>query len=154
MNESQALIEAVLLETLRRGERTSIVVAGTSMEPWIRQGDRVWLEPFAQGAWPVAIGDVVLVADDRIRQLHRVIACEGGEFIVKGDACDGGAWKVAPALVIARATSIDRRGCMVHLSSLASRIIAASSPYSRFYHRLLMLGVRLFRCAPLGPDRR
>ncbi|MBI3073905.1 MAG: S24/S26 family peptidase [Deltaproteobacteria bacterium] len=147
MNESQRAIESVVLETLRRGDRTSIVVAGTSMEPWIRQGDRVWLEPLARGELSFRVGDVVLIADDRIRQLHRIIGIDGAGFVVKGDACDGGALRVAPSLVLGRATSLERRGRSVPFRRLAGRVIAACSPYSRFYHRPLMLVVRFYRRA-------
>jgi signal peptidase I len=147
MKESQRTIESVVLETLRRGARTSIVVAGISMEPWIRRGDRVWLLPFARGARRLSVGDVVLVADDRIRQLHRVIAMDGAGVVVKGDACDGGAWKVAPPLIVARATSLERRGRAIPLNRVLGRLIALSSPYTRYYHRILMLAIRLYRRA-------
>ena len=145
MNERELAIEAVVLETLRRGERSSIVVAGMSMEPWIRRGDRVWLEPVGVGARPLAVGDVVLVADDRIRQIHRVIAMDGGGLVVKGDACAGGAWEIAASLVAARATSIERRGRSIPMRPWLGRFVAACSPYARYYNRLLMLAIRLFR---------
>ena len=82
----------VIRAALERGQRVRMTVSGSSMLPFIRDGDVVELEPMR--SLP-ALGDMVLVqcpnpADCYV--LHRVVRIEDDGFFLCGDAqqhCQG-----------------------------------------------------------------
>lgn len=77
---------AAVEERLREGERVTIVLRGTSMQPTIADGDKVTLEPLHADP---EVGDVVLFRCDGRHLLHRVIARDGDSYTMQGDNCYG-----------------------------------------------------------------
>lgn len=148
VDDRDRAIEEVIVETLRAGRPTSMLVAGTSMEPWFRRGDRVWLEPCEAGA--LRLGDVALSTDgDRMRALHRVIGFDRTFVVLKGDANHDLTERVRADAIAGRATVLERGGRSYDLRRAAWRwtLLATVSPYSRYWHpwlgRFIRLGQRI-----------
>lgn len=80
----------VIRAALERGQRVRMTVTGSSMWPFVRDGDLVELEPLR--AMPRA-GDVLLAQCQGERYvLHRAVRVGGEEFYLRGDAqphCEG-----------------------------------------------------------------
>ncbi len=89
---------------LRRGVAVRVTVHGASMRPWLRDGDRVELEPLSR---PAAPGDVILGRDPAGGlRLHRVVHAGGdGRVQTRGDAL----WRMDPAIDAARVLGRVRR---------------------------------------------
>ena len=75
----------VICVALERGQRVRLTVNGSSMLPFIRNGDVVEFEPMR--SMPT-LGDILLVqypsADRYV--VHRVVGIEGDAFFLRGDA--------------------------------------------------------------------
>jgi len=83
-------IMPVIRAALERGQRVRMTVTGTSMRPFIHDGDVVELEPVR--SMP-RLGDVVQVqCSEECCVVHRVVRIEGEAFFLRGDAnahCEG-----------------------------------------------------------------
>ena len=68
------------------GRASYAVIVGSSMEPKLRRGDLVVLHP----AGGYRVGDVVAYRSTSLGRivLHRIVAKEGGRFLLKGDHND------------------------------------------------------------------
>ena len=101
----------VLRAALERGQRVRLTVTGSSMLPFLRDGDVVELEP-APAPRP---GDMVLRTDPpgaaEHYVLHRIVRMEGGAaFFIRGDAqayCEG---PFTPDAVLGRVSTVRRNG--------------------------------------------
>lgn len=100
----------VVRASLGRGQRVRMTVSGSSMWPFLRNGDVVELE----GVERVRLGDIVLVgmAPGRPQRyvLHRAVRMEGDAFFVRGDAQTGCEGPFRAASVLGRATTVWRQG--------------------------------------------
>jgi len=82
----------VIRDALERGQQVRMTARGSSMFPFIRNGDMVALDPMETTA---AVGDIVLVqcaAEGERYVLHRVVRVEGEAFYLRGDCqrdCEG-----------------------------------------------------------------
>ena len=68
---------------LARGEEATIPFKGRSMEPYLKEGDRIRLAP----AGRVRRGDVVLFRYGGEHLLHRFLGRRRGRWEMRGDAC-------------------------------------------------------------------
>jgi len=102
----------VIRDALERGQRVRMTVTGSSMWPFVRDGDVVELEP----APAPRSGDMVLVqtnpqgsADRYV--LHRVVKVDrGAGFFVRGDAQPNAEGPFAPAALLGRVTTVRHNG--------------------------------------------
>ncbi len=74
----------VIRSALGRGQRVQLTVSGSSMSPFIRDGDTVEVRP-VQGTLPV--GSIVLAEFEQDRYVvHRVVGRSSGTYLLRGDA--------------------------------------------------------------------
>lgn len=87
MSEPNSHLRAAGLaaESIQENGRCIMSVAGMSMSPFIRHGDRVTLVPVRDTC--LKIGDVVLVESPGggFPLLHRIVRRRGDQFLIKGD---------------------------------------------------------------------
>ncbi len=84
MNVPSRVLMPVIRAALERDQRVRMTINGSSMSPFIRDGDVVELESVRSR--PV-LGDMVLVRrSEDYYVLHRVVRIEGDEFFLRGDA--------------------------------------------------------------------
>ncbi len=69
--------------TLAQGGRFPLRVSGTSMEPFIREGDRVFIEAVKE---PLKLGDVIFADTPQGPVMHRITSFENGMLCMTGDA--------------------------------------------------------------------
>jgi hypothetical protein len=90
MNVPSRELMPVICAALERGQRVRLTVNGSSMLPFIRDGDVVELEPPRAS---LALGDIVLVHSSAEHcVMHRVVRIEGDALFLRGDAqqrCQG-----------------------------------------------------------------
>lgn len=84
MEIENSIFFATVEERLREGDRVSIVLRGTSMQPLLREPDKVTLAPLDREP---RVGDVVLFRYGKEHRLHRIIAIDGDEVTMQGDNC-------------------------------------------------------------------
>lgn len=77
---------AVVEERLAAGERVTIELVGTSMQPTLINGDLLTLEPYPSGTTP-QVGDIVLFRYRGQHLLHRITAIRDGHYTMQGDNC-------------------------------------------------------------------
>lgn len=112
---------------LRDGHRLRFQARGSSMGPFIKDGDVLEVAPLGKG-W-VRLGDVLLVeAGDGRWLAHRVIKTRrrNGErwFLLKGDACpDPDGWFDTKHF-LGRVLIVDRGGRQIDLTSPSVRLSA------------------------------
>lgn len=73
--------QALMREVLEAGHRFRFTAHGTSMSPFIRDGDSVELMPVTQPRY----GEVLAVSDGARLMLHRVVKMKGDAVLLKGD---------------------------------------------------------------------
>lgn len=69
---------------LKAGKKVFIRVRGTSMLPFLREGDKVLL--VSPNCTPICKGSIVLAHTYYGYRLHRVIGVKAGAFVIAGDA--------------------------------------------------------------------
>jgi len=137
-------VNELAVEMLRRGGRLRIKARGTSMMPFIRDGDIVVVA--TAETTDIAVGDVICYdASPRSIVLHRVIARAGDRFVAKGDALGSRELVPFPQL-LGKAIGLERQGTVRRLDTRVARwrnrTIAAVSP---LLPALLFLALRLRR---------
>lgn len=97
-------------ELLAQGLRVRFTVSGTSMRPFLEEGDIVTLAPVTPA--DLKIGDIALVRrSPNSLTLHRLVRKMRGSqplFVFKGDAVSESDEPVAPHQVVARVTEIQK----------------------------------------------
>lgn len=130
-------------DALGRGQRVRMTVTGTSMWPFLRDGDVVELEP----AGTLRVGDVVLVETARDGTahyvLHRVVRVGEGTFFLRGDAQADAEGPFTSADVLGRVTAASRHGRVRALDRGVWRVAG------RLWLGIHPLGRDLFRLARL-----
>ena len=131
-NANFAMDKFIELSTqlLRHGEKIRFQAPGHSMQPTIREGEVITIEPVEPSA--VRKGDIILYRWDNGIIAHRVIDVElkgdtVSRFIVRGDAehtCDD---PVNSSQVLGKIVSVERKGRCIELASLRSKIWSAAS---------------------------
>ncbi len=122
------LFEAVV-ESIERGERTTIPTKGNSMLPFIiGERDSVTLE----GADTLHVGDILLArVGDKHYVLHRAIAVTDECITLMGDGNIKGVERVKPCDIIAKAITIHHKGKQIDCNSSKQRRRA------QIWHKLL-----------------
>lgn len=101
--------EELALALLRQGRTVAVRAGGRSMEPGLRQGDVLRVEPFPAGS--LRVGEVALVRTPEGRLLaHRVVARRAEGWITSGDAVgrQEGPWP--ESALLGRVTAVRRWG--------------------------------------------
>lgn len=149
LNLSHAHLGALAAEIMERGGALRFQAGGSSMLPFIRNGDVLWVRP----GGPFRQGDVILcrLAGDHV-VAHRVVQVirEQGEvaLLIQGDSrlCPDGL--VSAQAVLGRVTAIERKGKYISFDTKAQRWLGLLwiklSPFSR---RLYGLSAALWRKA-------
>lgn len=122
-------------EILRLGPcGARLTVTGTCMEPSLKEGSKIALEPVRR---PVRAGDIVLVRTPAGLRLHRVLACSRGRIRTKGD-----------------------RGVYLDPEATLDAVIAVCATGESAFTRRIRVGLSLtrlllrpFRFAARAPDR-
>lgn len=107
--DTQAFLDTVC-DLLRQGERfVAIPVAGSSMVPFLHDGDTVHLEP---ADTPLKRGDIVLYTRlDGRYILHRIYRVKrNGSFVMVGDAQQELEYLPSREQIHARVTSVRHKG--------------------------------------------
>ena len=121
---SEALRE-LLTAVLGRGQQFRFRAGGTSMFPFIRNGDVVTVSPLREA--DPGMGDIVafLQSCDRSLVLHRIVGVENGAFVVRGDSALHADGMIPGEDILGRVVRIERQGREVWPGSGAiGRLIA------------------------------
>lgn len=140
----------IIHAALERSQNVRMTVNGSSMQPFLHDGDVVELEPMRSLPVP---GDMVLVHCPEERYvLHRVVRLEGVGFFLRGDAqahCEG---PFTRRNVLGRAAKSYHQGCIrahdrgtwriagsiwLHCGPLGSRLLRFTYQIRGFVERVL-----------------
>lgn len=114
---------ALAEEVMARGKGLRFRARGTSMAPFINDGDAVLISPLKGSP---GLGDVVLVkTGGQGVYLHRVVKARRGRVITRGDARRIADDPVSPAAVLGRVTAVPGRGRNLHLRFPFKYLVAA-----------------------------
>lgn len=107
---------------LKEGKKVCIHVRGTSMLPFLRDGDKVLL--VSPRRLPVRKGSIVLAHTCYGHLLHRVICRKQDVFVLAGDANARATERVMRTDVVAVVVEAYRNGCPLHINGAFKRAIA------------------------------
>lgn len=118
---NRAELEDIAAAVLQAGSIFTFRASGTSMSPFIRDGDTVYLKQDP----PYEVGDVVLAKGGGGITLHRIVTVHGRGVITKGD----GAGRPDPGTVsmdgiLGKAYKVSGQGLNFHLRPPFSRVLA------------------------------
>ncbi len=122
---SGSALAEVAREVLARGRSFRFLAPGTSMSPFIRDGDVVTLVPFDAAA--CAPGDVVAFVQPESGRLvvHRVVAVAGDRCRIQGDNNPTEDGDFPFGSIIGTVARVERAGKVVRLGLGPERIIIA-----------------------------
>lgn len=120
-----------------RGQNSYLITSGISMQPDIKRGDLV----VARKAGSYGVGDVVAYRDPNIGPvLHRIVAEEGGRFVLQGDNNDFlDPYRPSPAEIMGR--------MVLHVPGVGSWLARAYEPRNA---ALLAVGAGMLLTVPAG----
>jgi signal peptidase len=117
----------LLQETLAKGVPFTFRARGSSMHPFIKDGDLITVSPLLREYLP-AVGDVVAFIQREAETLvvHRVIAIKSNCYVTKGDGTTGvGDGPVSAPDLLGLVTKVERNGKRVFIGlGLERRLIA------------------------------
>jgi hypothetical protein len=139
-------VEELASQILRKGRSVRIKARGSSMTPFLRDGDIAFITP-ADGQG-VRVGDVVCYEAAPARLvLHRVVGRHGASIVAKGDALSS-AELIVLSQILGVVRAIERRGRVRWLDTAGARgwnrLLAFLSPA---ISRLVPLAVGVRRLA-------
>ena len=102
---------ALVEERLAAGERVTITLAGTSMQPTLVAGDVIELGKDRD----VKVGDVVLFRYRGRHVLHRIVSIEGARYVMRGDNCVN-CEEVRREDIVAKMVGVKKRHWLRHLA--------------------------------------
>jgi len=120
------LLDAVV----KKGAAFRFTARGSSMYPFIKDGDVITIEPFrvsaSLGSTP-ALGDIVAYCSPATGGLvvHRVIARHPGAVAVRGDNCPQPDGIIAECAVLGRVSRVERGGHSVMLGRGPEKLLVA-----------------------------
>lgn len=117
---SQRLFIEVSTELLCQGQRVRFKAPGRSMNPTIKEGETITIQPVAPSA--VSKGDIILYSFERGFIAHRVLRIlrrksDAPCFIMRGDASDSFDYPVGTQQVLGKVISVERGGRSIDLYS-------------------------------------
>ncbi len=132
-------LQEFLRAVLARGVPFRFRAGGTSMDPFIRDGDIVTIVP-ADARGP-RIGDVVACCHPREGHLviHRIVASMPGGMLIRGDANEAADGVVAVGQVLGVVSAIGRDGRRVMLGNGPERWILAHLSRAGLLRRIVAL---------------
>ncbi len=104
----------LLRDSLVRGVSMRFAAAGTSMDPFIKDGDIVTVAPLTDGLRPGEIVAAVSPANGLV-VVHRVVALRNGSALLKGDNLPAADGEAAGAALLGRVVRAERGGRQVVL---------------------------------------
>jgi signal peptidase I len=138
---SQRLFIEVSTELLRQGQRVRFKAPGRSMQPTIKEGETITIQPTA--ASTVRKGDIILYSFERGFIAHRVVRIlrrkgDFPRFIMRGDASGSFDYPVSAQQVLGKVISVEREGRSVDLYSQRARIWHISHKWASRLKRWMM----------------
>ncbi|MBU0494840.1 MAG: S24/S26 family peptidase [Chloroflexi bacterium] len=136
----RADLGALAGEILGSGRSLRFRAPGSSMRPFIRDGDVLEVQP--ADASDIRRGDVILflTMGDRV-VAHRVIWASKDALMTQGDALARPDGRIGPEQVLGRVVAVERGGQRIRLDvgrqRWLGRLWLAFSPVSRWSYRLL-----------------
>lgn len=133
-------LAGLMRAVLERGKAFRFEARGTSMHPFIQNGDVVTVAPFAAGG--PRTGDIVVFVHPGTGgvRAHRVVDIDGGRFVLKGDNALDNDGALARDALLGIVVSHERRGRVRrHEPAFLSPVVAAlsrSSWFTRLSHRV------------------
>ena len=143
---------------LKEGKSIRFMAHGSSMSPFIRDGDYLMISPVKAEA--VRLGDVVLAfLQDKVESngaeeifaskvvAHRIVRVENKAghpkvFVLKGDALPGQGDRITPGGLLGRVESFERDGKKIMVNSFRNRMFT----FYLVYLRKFFVGLKgLFR---------
>jgi signal peptidase I len=142
---SQRLFIEVSTELLRQGQTVRFKAPGRSMNPTIKEGETITIQPAAPSA--VSKGDIILYSFERGFIAHRVLRIlrrkgDAPCFIMRGDASDATDYPVAAQQVLGKVISVEREGRSIDLYNKRARIRHIAHKWGS---RLKMLILRMLK---------
>lgn len=125
-------------EEIAEGKTVQLRVKGTSMLPFLRDGDFAILVPFDQAG--LKVGDVVLFTYRKKVLLHRIIRRKGDNLVLKGDGIRKAKETITTQHVIALMKQIIRKnGKKIKCNTLSWYFLFYVWHYLRFFQRYLLI---------------
>ena len=140
----QALLD--LTQTvLAKGARFRFYARGSSMYPFIKNGDLITISPLSDA--PLRPGDIVAFARLETGKLvvHRVIRRMGNFFSIKGDNAPGDGEIVPRAKILGRVNKVERNGKEAILGFGPERLLIAFLNRSSFLAKFLPRFIHFLR---------
>jgi signal peptidase len=155
--EQHSSIEQVAAALRARG-RLCLTVLGSSMFPWLRPGDILWV--CCTSFDRLSPGMVVLFAREGKLIVHRVIrkqaTASGPALLTKGDCVPHTDAPVLPQEILGRVVWIQRGRRQIDLDSSPQRfrglLLARVSPFARFWFPAARKAKRLLIAAGMTPQ--
>ncbi len=144
----RALIE-LASAVLGRGVPIRFRAKGSSMVPFIRDGDIVTISPL--GALPRHVGDVVAFAHPRTGNLvvHRILAERAEGWLIRGDDCGAPDGMISRTSLLGRVTAVERNGKAVrYMPSPERYLIGAPRAMRRLFSLMRSTWRRARRIQP------
>ncbi len=118
---SHAALQDIATTVLQAGNDLRFQAHGNSMAPFIRDGDTIHLRNRAS----YNRGDVVLLTNDQVLLVHRIVRKDQHGVITRGDACthdDPGPVDIAE--ILGKVYKVSGSGYNYHLHPPVSRLLA------------------------------
>lgn len=125
-----------------------MTVYGKSMEPFIRDGDLIFLSPI-KNSWP-KLGEVIAYGHPITKKMiiHRLVKYEGEKFVLKGDNCKQFDEEIGYSHILGRVSAINRKDSQKNIGiGKLSRLIACLSRINIIYalNRIPKMQKRMLR---------
>jgi hypothetical protein len=139
------LLIRLLGAVLEKGKSFRFEATGSSMSPFIRDGDGITVSPLL-GTSP-RLGDAVAFIHPESGKLvvHRVVGKRDGSYLIRGDSSSDCADLIPRAKVLGRVTRVERDGKRVYLGLGPERYLVAVMTRRGLLQPLLMPVWRLVR---------
>jgi hypothetical protein len=131
-----ASLAGLMRAVLDKGKPFRFEARGTSMHPFIQDGDVVTIEPFAEGG--PRTGDVVAFVHPGTGgvRVHRIVKAEGGRYLLKGDNALGDDGAFGRDALLGLVAGQERRGRARRLEPAFISPIMAALSRSPWFTRL------------------
>lgn len=137
----QQLFIELSTELLRKGQSVRFKAPGRSMNPTIKEGETITIQPVA--ASTVGKGDIILYSFKKGFIAHRVVRIlrkksDAPSFIMRGDASGASDCPVSAQQVLGKVISVEREGRNLDLYSQRARIRRMAHKWAFNLKRLIL----------------
>jgi signal peptidase I len=142
---SDSSLIGLLREVLEKGSKFDLKVKGSSMSPFIKEGDLVTISPPL--ATSPGVGRMVAFVQPGAEKLliHRVLGRRGGTYLIKGDSMEGQGDLVPRENILGRVIRIERNEKEISLGLGPERFLIAFLSRKELLFPLLLPVWKLFR---------